>query len=76
LENRLIDMTRFQFHYNINKHVPDWDSWLGLCPASWATAAIGPLTRVTFMVSSLALEYVIKPDNFVSRSGYQPISKH
>jgi hypothetical protein len=57
----LINMTSFQFCYNL---VPDWDSWLGLRSFSWSTAAIRPLTRVTFVVSSLATEYIIKPDNF------------
>jgi hypothetical protein len=61
LENHLIDMPIFQFWYNLNKHVPDWDSWLGLHPTSWSVAAIGPLTRVTFVVSSLAPEHVVKP---------------
>jgi hypothetical protein len=30
LKNRLIDMSNFQFCYNLNKHVSDWDSWLGV----------------------------------------------
>jgi hypothetical protein len=76
LENRLIDMTTFQFYYNLNKHVPDCDSWLGLRSTSWAATAIGPLAWVTFVISSLAPEHVIKPDNFGSRSGYRPIGKH
>jgi hypothetical protein len=66
-------MSSFQFGYNL---VPDWDSWLGLCSTSWAITAIGPLTRVTFVVSSLAPKHVIKSSNFGSRSGYQPIRKH
>jgi uncharacterized protein involved in cysteine biosynthesis len=59
-------MASFQFCYNLSKHVPDWFSWLGLRPTLWAVAAIGSQAWVTFMVSSLALEYVIKPDNFGS----------
>jgi hypothetical protein len=55
LENFLIDMASFQFCYNLNKHVPDCDSWLGLHPTSWATTAIGPLTRVTFVISSVLI---------------------
>jgi hypothetical protein len=76
LENRLIDMTSFQFCYNLNKHVPDRDSWLGLCPTSWDAAAIGPLTWVTFVVSSLASKHVVKLDNFDSQSSYRSIIKH
>jgi hypothetical protein len=45
-------MTSFQSCYNLTKHVPKWDSWLGLHSTSWAVAAIGPLARVTYMVSS------------------------
>jgi hypothetical protein len=69
-------MARFQFCYNLNKHVPNRDTRLWLCPISWATAAIGPLARVTFVVSSLAPEHIVKPGNFDSRSGYRPIGKH
>jgi hypothetical protein len=76
LDNCLINMASFQFCYNINKHVPDWDSRLGLRSTSWAATAIGPLAWVTFVVSSLAPEHVIKLGNFDSRSGYQPIGKH
>jgi hypothetical protein len=76
LKNRLIDMTSFQFCYNLNKHIPDWDSWLELRPTSWATAANRPLALVIFMVWLLALEHVIKSGNFGSRSGYRPIDKH
>jgi hypothetical protein len=74
LENSLIDMASFQFCYNLNKHVPGQDSWLWLHPILWVVAAIGPLTRVTFVVSSLASEHVIKPGNF--GSSYRPIDKH
>jgi hypothetical protein len=42
LENHLIDMPSFQFCYNLNKCVPDWDSWLGLRPVSQVVVAIGP----------------------------------
>jgi hypothetical protein len=63
-------MVSFQFCYNLNKHVTDRDSWLGLRPTLWAVTAIGPLAWVTFVVSSLAPEHVVKPDNFDSRSGY------
>jgi hypothetical protein len=59
-------MASFQLFYNLNNHVPDQDSWLGLRPTSWAATAIGPLSRVTFAVSSLAPEHVIKPGNFDS----------
>jgi hypothetical protein len=69
-------MASFQFCYNLNKHVPDQNSLLGLCPTSWAVAAIGSLTRVTFVVSSLAPKHIVKPGNFGSRSGYRPIGKH
>jgi hypothetical protein len=37
-----------------------------LHPTSWAATAIGPLVWVTFVVSSIALEHVVKPDNFSS----------
>jgi hypothetical protein len=46
-------MANFQFYYNLNKHVPDRDSWLGLRPTSWAAVAIGPRAQVTFVVSSV-----------------------
>jgi hypothetical protein len=69
-------MTSLQFCYNLNKCVPDQDSWLGLHPTSWAVVAIGPLAQVIFMVSSLAPEHVAKPGNFGSRSGYRPIDRH
>jgi hypothetical protein len=69
-------MISFQFCYNLNKCIPDPDAWLGLHPTSWVIAAIGPLPQVTFVVSSLAPEHVVKPDNFGSQSGYRPISKH
>jgi hypothetical protein len=70
LENRLINMINFQFYYNINKRVSDRDSWLGVRLTSWAVAATGPLARVTFVTSLLALEHIVKLDNFGSRSGY------
>jgi hypothetical protein len=69
-------MSIFQFYYNLNKHVPVGDSWLGLYPTSWTIAAIGPLARVTFMVLSLASEHNIKSGNFSSRSDYRTIGKH
>jgi hypothetical protein len=69
-------MANFQFCYNLNKHVPDRDSWLGLRLSSWVIAAIGPLARITFVVSSLAPKHVIKPCNFGSRSNYRPTGKH
>jgi hypothetical protein len=37
---------------------------------------LGPWPGWIFVVSSLAPEHVIKPDNFGSRSGYPPIRKH
>jgi hypothetical protein len=49
---------------------------LGLRAASWAATAIRPLARVTYVVSSLTPEHVVKPDNFGSRSGYRSIGKH
>jgi hypothetical protein len=69
-------MASFQSRYNLTEHVPEWDSWLGLHSTSWATTAIGLMARVTYVVSSLAPEHVIKPGNFGSQSGYRPISKH
>jgi hypothetical protein len=76
LKNHLINMTNFQCCYNPSKHVPNLDSWLRLCPTSWAVAAIGPLTRVIFVISSLAPKHVIKSVNFSFQSGYRPIGKH
>jgi hypothetical protein len=35
-------MTSFRLCYNLNKHTSDWDFILGLHPASWAVAIIGP----------------------------------
>jgi hypothetical protein len=75
LEIRLINMAIFQFCYNLNKHIPDWDSWIGLRPTWWTAAATGPLAQVIFVVSSLAPEHIIKLDNFGSRSGYRSIGK-
>jgi hypothetical protein len=45
-------------------------------PTSWAIAANEPPPRALFEVSSLAPEYVIKPDNFSSRLGYRLIDTH
>jgi hypothetical protein len=39
-------MASFQLCYNLNKYTSDWDSILGLHPALWAIAVIGPLVRV------------------------------
>jgi hypothetical protein len=69
-------MASFQFCYNLNKHVPNRDFWLGLHPTSWVTAVIGPLARVIFVVSSLAPEHDVKPGHSGSRSGYRSIGKH
>jgi hypothetical protein len=39
-------MASFQLCYNLHKHTSDWDSILGLHPASWAVAVIEPLVQV------------------------------
>jgi hypothetical protein len=56
LENCLIDITSFRFCYNLNKRVSDWDFWLGMRSISWTAVAIGPLARITIMVSSAGVE--------------------
>jgi hypothetical protein len=69
-------MVSFKSCYYLNKRIPDLDSWLGLRPTSCAITVIGALARVTFVISSLAPEHVVKIGNFGSRSGYRPIDKH
>jgi hypothetical protein len=39
-------MTIFRLCYDLNKHTSVRDSILGLYPALWVIAAIGPLARV------------------------------
>jgi hypothetical protein len=59
-ENYLIDMTSFWLCYDLNKHASDWDFILGLHPASWTVAVIGPPVQINICGIITAHQSIVK----------------